>query len=183
MRIVFKKMAVQKTFRYISNWGITNTWAVDDRDTSSITAAINPGEPLKISGVFLIPLATGDPEIGTDAFAGLARKQSTESATVNGVVEVLVPIPGKSIIRGQATDSSAVDTDAEILALVGNYVNADNTTLATTNGDFTIDENEASDPNGNAFMIMRGNAVKGTLDCLVHVLSTIAGNQIGQTID
>lgn len=178
-------MPVQKVFRYISEFGATLTWQVDDRDTSSVTATISPGTPLKIAGTadFVIPFLTGDGEIATDAFVGLARKTSTETATVDGVVEIVAPIPGQTILRGFGTTAANIDTASEIDDLVGNYVAVDVTALASTNGDFTIDEDEVSDPNGNMLLILRGNAVKGTLDCLIHVLATAAGNQLGQTID
>jgi hypothetical protein len=178
-------MAVQKTFRFISDWGITDSWQVDDRDTSSVTAAINPGEPLKIASTadFVIPFVDGDGEIATDTFVGLARKKSTETASAEGAVEYIAPIPGKTILRGLATTATNVDTTSELDALRGNYVAVDVTALAGTNGDFTIDEDETSDPNGNMLLILRGNTLKGTLDCLIHVLATMAGNQGGQTID
>ena len=178
-------MAVQKLFTFISEWGITGSWQVDDRTTSSVTAAINPGEPLKIASTedFVIPFLTGDGEIATDTFVGLARKLSTETSTVDGVVEYIMPIPGRTILRGKATTAANVDSVSEIEDLVGNYVAVDVTTNTGTNGDFTIDEDEASDPNGNMLLILRGNAVKSTLDCLVHVLATAAGSQSGQTID
>lgn len=177
-------MAVQKTFRFISDWGATITWQVDDRTTSSLQI-INPGEPLKIAATadFATPLATGDPEVGTDEFIGLARKASTETSSADGVVEIITPVAGKTILRGLATTAANVDTASELNALRGNHVNADVTALTGTNGDFTIDEDETDDPNGNAFVILRGNTLKGTLDCLINVLTTVAGSLVGQTID
>ncbi len=170
-------MAVQKVFKWISGHGPTITWNVDDRNTSSVTAAMAPGEPLKISGNFVIPLATGDPEAGTDEFVGLVRKTSTESATVDGVVEVVGSIPGLSIFRGFATTAANIDTAAELAVVINEWVACDLTALTGTNGDFTIDEDETSSAKIRGFKIVRGNTLKGTLDCLVHSAASQAGPQ------
>ena len=76
----------KQDFKIIKYAGPTQTWDVDDRTTSSQTTNLLPGEPVKKAGNFVIALATGDPEVGTDELVGIVRKTSTESSTVDGKV-------------------------------------------------------------------------------------------------
>ena len=54
------------------------TFDVQDTTSSSDTQLLQ-GEPVKVSGNYVIHLATGDPEIGTDEMVGIVSKDSTES--------------------------------------------------------------------------------------------------------
>lgn len=171
--------------KVIKHPGPTVTFKVDDRTTSSQTAAYEPGEPLKKSGNFVIALATGDPEIATDEMVGIARKKSTETSTADGEVEVISLIPGLTQLRGKATTAASIDTAAELLGVIGDCVTFD-LTGSGTNGDgnvFTIDEDEGDNPNVHGLKIITGNTVRGTLDVLVNVLATMAGTIVGQTMD
>ncbi|MFA5772854.1 MAG: hypothetical protein WC974_09015 [Thermoplasmata archaeon] len=62
-------MAVQKVFKVVEDPGSAIIARVEDRTTSSMTAAIAKGEPLKTRTVAnsaatdLIPVGNGDPEI------------------------------------------------------------------------------------------------------------------------
>ncbi len=172
-------------FKVISGHGPTITYEVDDRTTSSQTVALEPGEPVKKSGNFVIALATGDPEVGTDELVGIVRRKSTETSTADGKVEVLCTIPGLTVIRGKATTSTNMNTAALLLGLIGDWVAGD-LTGSGTNGSgnvFTIDEDEGDDPNVHGFKILRGNTTKGTLDCLVHGGATQGVSRVGQTQD
>lgn len=172
-------------FKITKHAGPTETFKVDDRTTSSQTTNLLPGEPVKKSGNFVIALATGDPEIGTDEFVGIVRKTSTETSTADGEVEVYTMVPGLTQIRGKATTAANIDTDAELLGVIGDSIAAD-LTGSGTNGSgavFTFDEDEGDDPNVHAFKIISGDTVRGTLDCLVNVMATIAGTNVGQTRD
>lgn len=164
--------------KVLSGHGPVVTHEVDDRTTSSVVAALEPGEPIKKSGNFVIPVATGDPEVGTDEFVGIVRKQSTETSTEDGKVEAVGFIPGLTILRGKATTPANMDTAAELLGLIGDWVAFDVAASAGTNGIFTIDEDEGDDPNVHGLKILRGNTVKGTLDVLVHSMATMAGTTI-----
>ena len=171
--------------KVISGHGPTITYDVDDRTSSSQTVALEPGEPVKKSTTFVIALATGDPEIGTDEFVGIVRKKSTETSTVDGKVEVLCTVPGLTIIRGKATAAANIDTAAELLAVMGDWITID-VTGAGTNGPtgvFTFDEDEGDDPNVHGFKAIRGNTTKGTLDCLVHGSASQGAPLVGQTMD
>ena len=167
-------MAVQKVFKVVANAGSAVIARVEDRTTSSMTAAINPGEVLKTrtaqnnAATDLIPVGDGDPEIGTDDLIGVANSDSTEAAaTTEGVVEVIT-CENNTEIRGKATTAANIDTQSEIDALLFAWVTFDVAALAGTNGDFTVDENETLDTNVNGLQIRRGDPVLGTLDVRVH---------------
>lgn len=164
--------------KIIKGAGPTVSFPVDDRTTSSQTTNLLPGEPIKQGTNFVIALATGDPEVGTDEMVGIVRKTSTETSTVDGAVEAYTLIPGITTVRGKATTAANVDTQAKINALTGNWVALDLTGTGTNGATavFTIDEDEGDDPNVHGFKILRGNPVRGTLDCLVHVNATQSGS-------
>jgi len=174
-------MAVQKVFRAVKDPGATITMLAEDRTTSSVTAQMSVGEPVKKGGTgsnFATPLATGDPEVGTDEMVGIVRKQSTETSTADGVVEVVTLLPYQTVLRAKATTAANINTVAKINALVGDWVGGEVTALTGTNGDFTINEDEGDDPNVHAFKILDGDSVKGTLDFIVHSHATSAGTTI-----
>lgn len=151
----------------------TDTIEVDDRTTSSAVAQIQPGEPLKRSTAtdqYALPVATGDPEHGTDIFLGVAASQSSETSTVDGDVLVKVCGPGTKI-RGFATTSTNINTVAKLKAIRWDFVAFDVTANAGTNGDFTIDEDEGDDSNVHALMIVDADIVKGTVDARVAISS------------
>lgn len=127
---------------------------VDDRTTSSAAATIKAGEPVKMAtdgGPFVILCATGDPEIGTDQFVGIATEESTETSTADGSVMVFVPAPN-SILEAKVTTAANADAQSEIDTLVGDCV-----TLDLTGSAFTIDENEGHDDNVHGLRILGGN--------------------------
>lgn len=118
------------------------------------------GEPVKLKAAgspYVIPLATGDLTIGTDtAFVGIAVADSTHTATADGTVEVLLPLPG--ITYKMAADTAAnVDTETEIKALEGDRV-----VMLLASGSYTLDE-DAGDGANNAFYIRGGNPSTGEL--------------------
>jgi len=150
---------------------------VDDRTTSSASATHKPGEPLKQNNAnFALLCATGDPEQGTDAFIGIAHNESTETSTADGAVDISVVIPFITRIRGKATTVANVDTDAERLG-----VDMDAVTFDLTAGVFTIDENEADDPNVHSLVIVPGadeDPTQGWIDVYVKPLGTLFGNAL-----
>ena len=124
--------------------------------------SIKAGEPVKKTGVgspYVILLADGDPEYGTDIFIGIAMNTSTDTAGADGTVDVAIVVPGITVMRCKATTAANVDTQAEIDALVGDTVSMDLT--STT---FTIDENEGDDDNVHGFIILGGDPIAKTLD-------------------
>lgn len=172
--------------KVVKNPGSTQTWDTQDRTSSSQTTQYLPGEPLKVSGNYLIALATGDPEVGTDEFVGICRKQSTElAATTDGKVEVISLLPVATVLRANVTTTTNLDSASELLGVMGDWIAFD-VTGAGTNGStgvFTFDENEGSDPNVQGLKVIGGDYVKNTLDCIVHANATQAAPLTGQTMD
>jgi len=164
-------------FTVIRSPGYTRTADVDDRDSSSVIAMIF-GEPIKTTTNFAVPLITGDPEVGTDELLGIVRTDSTETASVDGVVEYVSVIPGQSMIRGGISTATNMDTAAEALGLRQDWISMDLTGAA-----YTFDENEGTDPNVHGFKVVKTDIVAATMDCIFHGLSTEAASLVGQTMD
>jgi len=167
-----------RDFTVIKHGGAVRVHDTDDRTTSSEDAAMLPGEPIKSNtpasaGEFAIKLATGDPEVATDMMLGIAAKQSTETSSAEGEVEYISLIPNQTVLRAKAHTATNVNTAAKLLALKGHWVTCDLTSSA-----FTVNEDEATDPNVHGFQILGGDIVKGTLDFVVSSLATQAGTTI-----
>ena len=168
--------------------GDTRTYKVDDRDTSGYGLTIKAGEPVLACGNYATRVGTYEPRIAelNGRFIGIAQKESTETATANGVVDVITVIPGQTVLEGAATTVANVDTAAELLTYLNNYILFDATTepASTTAATITIDENDTSDPNGNGLILIDGSAdARGLCDVTVHMLVTQNGNLYGQTMD
>jgi hypothetical protein len=146
---------------------------VDDRTASSAAATIKPGEPIKQSGNFALLVATGDPEVGTDAFIGVAENESSETSTVDGFVNANVAVPYVTKYRGKATTPANMNTDDELEGILLDAVCFD-----LVAGVFTIDEDEGDDPNVHGLVIIDGDIRKGTLDVYVKPLNTLFGNAL-----
>jgi len=140
----------------------TRTYKVDDRTTSGASATIKPGEPVKKSGNFVIALATGDPEIGTDLVVGIAKSESTETSSADGTIEVYRPLPG-IVYRTAVTTPANIDTAAELLGILNDSVTYDLTT-----GTYTVDEDEGDDPDVHGLIIIDGNTSEGTVDYIFN---------------
>ena len=169
--------------RFASMEGVsTRRYVVEDRVTSSASATIKAGEPVKVrggeTGNDLIILATGDPEIGTDIMVGIAANESDETATVDGTVDVYVPIAMKTVLRTFATTKSNVNTAAKRLALLNDTVTYD-----LTGSTFTVNENEGSDDNTHGLVIVDINTATGEIDYVIKAQAMQGGSKVGQTID
>jgi len=143
--------------------------------TEAAATAINPGEPVKVGGTgsnYVVPLATGDPEIGTDIFVGIAQKASTQTASADGTVEVFVPAVD-TVLECAAETAGNVDTDAKLLAIENDCVTFD---LASST--YTIDENEGDDDNVHGLRILGGDIDKGRLYVAVKNEVTLTGSNI-----
>lgn len=106
------------------------------------------------------------PRIGTDAFVGVAAqnmKVNSAGTVVAHTLNVVVPIPEVTRIRGKAKTAASVDTDSELLGLLWDYVDFD-----LTSGVYTIDEAAAAD--ASALTVKWGNPAKGTLDVTVSAI-------------
>ncbi|MBD3207729.1 hypothetical protein GF319_15475 [Candidatus Bathyarchaeota archaeon] len=146
----------------------TWTFIVEDRTTNSASATIKPGEPCKIRGAEdgndVILVETGEPEITTDIFAGIAASESTETSSADGTVELYLPLPG-IVYRCAATTSGNL----------GLGVMYDTVTFDLTGSTFTVDENEGSDENVHALRIMDYDSTNGTVDFIIKDEATLFG--------
>lgn len=130
------------------------------------------GEPMNFAGTYssgaasvntVVVLTDGKPVVGTDNLVGISAKDATGTGTVVAhTTQVVVPIPEVTLIRGKAKSAAAIDTDAELLAILWDVVLFDLTT-----GVYTIDQAAAADTSG--LRVQNGNISKGTLDVTVDV--------------
>lgn len=120
-----------------------------------------------------IMAADADGTIGTGTgdgrFAGVAKSDSTQTASVAGVVYTWMPLPG-IIYAGSAKSSTAANTAAKIDALRGAAVIFD-----LTSSKYTIDT-AATDASTNAIVITDGNYIANTVYWYVKPTWSVVGN-------
>lgn len=141
--------------------------------TEAAATDILVGEPVKIGGTgnnYVIPLATGDPEIGTDRMVGIAASNSSHTASADGTIEVYIPIPGVTLMECAATTAANIDTDAKLLALLNDSVTFD---LASST--YTVDENEGDDIDVHGLLLVDGDVDNGTLQFVLKDGASING--------
>lgn len=145
---------------WIRSTGGANSVPTVRYQTEAGAAALNVGELCKLKAAgspYVIALVDADLTRGTDSqFVGLAASTSTHTASVNGVVDVYMPLPG-IVYEAKAKTGASVDTQAKIDALVG-----DRKIIDVTTGVHTVDE-AAADAVGSALTIVGGDPVKKTL--------------------
>lgn len=136
---------------------------------ASGATAINAGEPVNSLATLssgaasvntVVVLTDGKPVIGTDNFIGIAAAAGTHTASAAGRVAVSRPYASVTEIWGKAKSAAAIDTDAELLAILGDAVLFDLTT-----GVYTIDQ--AAAVNTAGLTIVDGNIFKGELGVTV----------------
>lgn len=111
----------------------------------------------------VVVLTDTKPRVATDQFQGLAAKDATVNSAGTVIAHktyVTVPIPLVTRIRGRAKTAANVDTDTELLGLLGDALDMD-----LTSSVYTWDDVAAS--NASAFQCMDGNPAKSTLDCVI----------------
>jgi hypothetical protein len=137
------------------------------------------GEPLHGLGVLssgaintntFVLAAADTPVIGTHRFGGIAMKNPLPFNTGTLVAHTTIakcPIPWLGRIRGKGEIAANVDTDTEILGLIGDATLIDyNSTGAPDGGElYTIKDVASADTSG--LEIAEGNPAKGTLDVYV----------------
>jgi hypothetical protein len=128
--------------------------------TEAGSTAIYAGELCKLKSAgspYAVTFVDADLTRGTDSqFLGLAASDSTHTASVDGYVDIYMPLPG-IIYEAKAKTAASVDTVAEIKALQG-----DRKIMDVTGGVLTVDE-AAADAVANAITIVGGNPLTKTL--------------------
>lgn len=98
------------------------------------------GEPVVQTAAgspYVIPAPNGSPVIGTDVLTGVAQRTSTDTVGLDGIVDVVVTLPGMTYICDALVPAN-IATQALYDALVGNRVLFD-----LTAGVYTVDESTA----------------------------------------
>lgn len=111
----------------------------------------------------VIVLTDTKPRIATDNFIGIASKDAlvnSSGTVIAQTTSAVVPIPYITKIRGRAKTAANIDTDAELLLILGDLLDFDLTTAV-----YTIDDTAAS--NASALEVVDGNIAKQTLDVTV----------------
>jgi hypothetical protein len=152
-----------KTFTVISQQ--TPEMASSGLVFSGTSASIGVGTPTKSYDVTASATWTGAVKIMVDGdgatgqrFMGIAKGNSTETASANGAVELWEPFPGL-IYNGYTKSSSSADTAAEILALKGKRVVFD-----LTSTDWTVDAAAADAQVNCVTMLGTGNPTLATVN-------------------
>ncbi len=141
--------------------------------------SIKMGEPAKLTnnsgGTNPILFAAADPERGTDLVLGIAASDSTESATLAGVVQLYKPLPG-IVWQCKALTAAAADTVGEINNLKGKKVTVD-----LTSSTFTI-ATAATYQSFNGLIIVGGDETNSTIFFEIAQTVTLHGSGISQGI-
>lgn len=149
---------------------------------SGTVSSIKAGEPTtpagatgSVTGVVALSADASPTTVGTATnvhFAGLAKTDSAETAAAAGAVTLWAPMPG-ILYAAKAKSAAAVDTQAEITALLNKRVILDLTSTL-----WTVDT-AATDAITNGVIIYGGepasNLVYFVISPMVTVMSTGAG--------
>ena len=167
--------------KIVKHPGPVRQYDTEDLTNSDESTVLYPGEPVKrtdSTADYVERLETGDPEQGADEFIGIVAKESTETSSADGKVNVYTLIPALTVLRAKAQTTTNINTAAKLLAYMHNWIVFDLT--STT---FTLDENAGDDPNKSGLKIIGGDITRYTLDVLVNAQVCEAGVKTGQTID
>lgn len=145
--------------------------------------AIVAGEPLHSTSVrtsgagnsnVYVLAAADTPIIGTHQFGGVALKDSENAAAGTTLAQYLTtanPVPEVGRIRGKAESAAAIDTAAELVAILSDAVLIDyNATGAADGGQlYTIKDTASADSSG--LQVIGGNIALGELEVTVSSLA------------
>lgn len=149
----------------VTEFGNSDGYRVLRYQTEAGEADIKLGQPVKLKSAgsrYVIPAADGDFVIGTStAFVGVAKTDSSHTATEDGEISVYIHNP-RNVYIADAKDASLVDTDAKIKALQNKRV-----VLDLTSDKYTVDTAE-SDGATNSLVILGGDPVHGKVTFFVR---------------
>lgn len=127
--------------------GLQNSFATQYVVASGGSNTIQPGTPAKcvtadgsVAGA-VVPMVDADGIVTGERFVGLAKGQSTDTASAAGIVDTWAPVPSM-IYRGSAKTAATANTQALINALMGKKVifdlTASNWTIDTAAADALV---------------------------------------------
>lgn len=109
-------------------------------------------------------LTDGMPTRGTDVWVGVSDSNASNSASVDGILNVILVGPG-TILQGRAKTAANINTAAKLLA-IQNFTTSFARSAATPAGLLTINETSgitAKKSSTQSIIIISGDIVKGTL--------------------
>lgn len=127
-----------------------DAFSVERLVESGGAATIDRGAPTKEGSNGAVAIMADGEGTTSERFAGMAKSVSTDTAAADGVVEVILPVPGLVYV-GSPKVAGAADTKAEIQAISGKRIVFDLTTAA-----WTVDT-AAVDGIGNGVVIIGGS--------------------------
>ena len=138
--------------------------------TQASATQIQPGEPVTVSGNYVIPCATTYPRIADTYLTGMvgiaATQSPTAAAAVDGTVEVNLCLPG--IVYACKTKlATTINTDAKLLTFLNTNVEFDLTSTV-----YTIDTANASTGGAGGLRIVGGDITNGIIYFIVHAVNT-----------
>lgn len=147
----------------------------EDRDTSGQHQMLS-GEPVKgkvgTGGNFCRPIENGEPVVAdNDIFVGIVKRDSTETASADGKVEVDLVGPG-SIIEGDATTAASIDTAAELIGLMFDNIAFDVSATSV----YTLDEDQNGAATALCLAIVGGDIVRTRVLAIVNRNTLVSGN-------
>lgn len=151
------------------HWPTQNPFAVRRITASGTAQSINAGEPTKSGAAGIVAIMIDGDGTTSQKFAGIARSDSTDTASAAGEVYVYEPFPGM-IYRGKAKSATAANTLAKIDALMDKRVPFDLTGTA-----WTVDS-AASNATTNGLVICGGEFQSNTLFFAVSPQCTVFDN-------
>lgn len=162
------------------------SWSTDDRTTSAMLATIKPGEPVEAGltgNNFALLLITGEPvQASSTRFIGIAHKESTETSSAEGEVDIEHIVPMGTILEAKAATAANVNTLAEWRDLQGDAVTFDGIAAigdSTETTPYTIDEDEGDDPNDHGLVMVGWSSERPTvIQFVVKPLVTLFGNNL-----
>ena len=136
----------------------------------STSTADNSGGATGGSTNSYLLVANDTPIIGTYKFGGVAIENSLNVAAGTTEAQNLscaCPMPNVGILRGDAETKGNISTQAELNAIIQDYVLISYSATGATDGGelYTIHDDASADTSG--LEIVRGNIALGTLDVLV----------------
>lgn len=138
---------------------------------ANVKLGIQAGDAVIIAGTgtnYADLLLDGMPTRGTDVFAGITRTPATNTASVDGVIDVELVGPG-TVLTGRATTAANINTTAKLLGIRNDVTNFDRS-AATAAGLLTIDETNTTAKKSStlSLVILNGDISLGTLRVAVQ---------------
>lgn len=148
---------------------------------ANIKLGIQAGDAVIVAGTgtnYADLLLDGMPTRGTDVFAGITRTAATNTAALDGVVDIEL-IGAGTILSGRATSAANINTAAKLLGIRYDTTNFDRS-AATAAGLLTIDETNTTAKKSStlSLVIINGDIQAGTLRVAITGGGIIGGSNI-----